>query len=189
MRLHELFEEQVERTPDAVALVFEHKHLAYRELNRRANQLSHHLHELGIGSERLVGVCMDRSPEMVVAILGALKTGGDYVLLDPVYPLDRVAFMVDDSRASVLLTERRLVEELKIGDWRSEIGDWKAPPETIHNPQSVIRDPQSVIRDSRSATGNPQQAIRNSQCKVVCIDAIVEALASRGEENPVREMT
>lgn len=91
-----LFEAQVERTPEAVALVFEDAQLTYRELNHRANQLAHHLRGLGVGPESLVGVCMERSPEMLVGILGVLKAGGAYVPLDPTYPMERLALMLVD---------------------------------------------------------------------------------------------
>src|SRR6266436_5511291 len=89
--IHQLFEEQVERTPEAVAVVFEDQRLTYRELNVRANQLGHHLRSLGVGPEVLVALCVERSLETVVAVLGILKAGGAYVPLDPLYPRDRLA--------------------------------------------------------------------------------------------------
>ncbi len=110
--IHELFEAQVEQTPDAVAVVFEDKQLTYRELNERANQLAHHLRNLGVGPEVLVGICVERSLEMVAALLGILKSGGAYVPLDPTYPSERLAFMLADAQPSVLLTQRQLVEKL-----------------------------------------------------------------------------
>lgn len=110
--IHELFEEQVELTPDAIALVFEEQQLTYKELNLRANQLAHHLRNLGVGAEVLVGICVERSLEMVVGILGILKAGGAYVPLDPAYPQERLAFMLEDASVPVLLTQRQLVESL-----------------------------------------------------------------------------
>src|SRR5215211_7282000 len=110
--VHELFEEQVESTPDAVAVVFEEQQLTYRELDRRANQLAHHLRALGVGPEVLVGICVERSLEMVVGLLGILKAGGAYVPLDPSYPATRLKFILGDTRAPVLLTQERLVERL-----------------------------------------------------------------------------
>ncbi len=103
--IHELFEDQVERTPDADAVVFEEQSLSYRELNNRANQLAHHLQKLGVGPDVLVGICIERSLEMVVGLLGILKTGGTYVPLDPDYPMERLEFILNDSGASVLLTK------------------------------------------------------------------------------------
>ena len=97
--IHELFEAQVERTPDAIAVVFEDQRLTYRELNQRANQLAHYLRKLGVGPEVLVGICVERSMEMIVGILGILKAGGAYVPLDPSYPDERLVFMLEDSRA------------------------------------------------------------------------------------------
>jgi hypothetical protein len=107
--LHGLFEAQVARTPNATALSFEDQSLSYAELNARANQLARTLVARGIGPDQLVGVCVDRSPEMLIAILGVLKAGGAYVPLDPDFPSDRIAYMIEDSHAGVILTlESRL---------------------------------------------------------------------------------
>ena len=103
--IHELFADQVARTPDAVAVVFEAQQLTYAELNARANQLAHHLIGLGVGPDVLVGLCVERSLAMLVGLLGILKAGGAYVPLDPSYPAERLAFMLSDSAAPVLLTQ------------------------------------------------------------------------------------
>src|SRR5581483_9477370 len=110
--VHQLFEEQVERTPDAVALAFENITLSYRELNRRANLLARELQVYGVGPDVMVGVCMERSLEMVVALLGILKAGGAYVPLDPAYPQERLAYMLEDSQVPVLLTQSSIMEHL-----------------------------------------------------------------------------
>ena len=110
--VHQLFEEQAARTPEAVALVYEEQELTYRQLNERANQLAHHLQRLGVGPEVLVGLCMDRSIEMVVGLLGILKAGGAYVPLDPAYPPERLTFMLGDTEAPVLLTQSTVVDAL-----------------------------------------------------------------------------
>ena len=102
----------MELSPDAVAVVFEQQSLTYRQLNSRANVLAHHLQALGVGKEVLVGICMEQSLEMVVGLLGILKAGGAYVPLDPAYPTERLAFMLEDTQISVLLTLARLVESL-----------------------------------------------------------------------------
>jgi amino acid adenylation domain-containing protein len=107
--IHHLFEAQVELTPDAVAVVFESHYLTYQELNQRSNCLAHHLKGLGVGPEVLVGLCIERSIEMVVAILAILKAGGAYLPLDPVYPQERLAFMLTDTQAPVLLTQKHLL--------------------------------------------------------------------------------
>ncbi|MEC4812714.1 MAG: amino acid adenylation domain-containing protein [Scytonema sp. PMC 1069.18] len=110
--IHQLFEEQVERTPDAVAVVYENQQLTYHQLNCRANQLAHYLQTLGVGADVLVGICVERSLEMVVGILGILKAGGAYVPLDPEYPQERLSFMLKDTQVKVLLTQEKLVESL-----------------------------------------------------------------------------
>jgi amino acid adenylation domain-containing protein len=110
--IHQLFEEQVDRTPDAVAVVFDTKQLTYQQLNQRTNQLAHHLQSLGVRSEVLVGICVERSIEMVVGLLGILKAGGAYVPLDPSYPQERLGYMLADSGVEVLLTQQQLLSSL-----------------------------------------------------------------------------
>ncbi|NER96525.1 MAG: amino acid adenylation domain-containing protein, partial [Symploca sp. SIO1B1] len=110
--IHQLFEEQVERTPDAVAVVFENQQLTYRKLNQKANQLAHHLKFLGVAPEVLVGICVERDLEMVVGLLGILKAGGAYVPLDPNYPSERLSYMLADSGVGVLLTQSSLLDSL-----------------------------------------------------------------------------
>src|SRR5262249_48338840 len=111
----ELFEAQVERTPDAVALEFEDQRLTYRELNARANQLAHHLQALGAGPEVLVGIFVARWLEPVMGVLGILKAGGVYLPLHPLYPRDRLAFMLEDAQPPVLLTHQELQSSLPQG--------------------------------------------------------------------------
>ncbi len=114
--VHQLFEEQAARTPDAVALEFEEQHLTYQQLNRKANQVAHYLQGRGVGPNTLVGICMKRSREMIIGILGILKAGGAYVPLDPAYPQERLTFMLQDSRVALLLTQAALRETLPIND-------------------------------------------------------------------------
>src|SRR5207302_4710599 len=104
---HELFERQVARDPEAIALVFGARLVSYRELNERANRVAHYLRKRGVGPEALVGVCLERSPEMVVALLAVWKAGGAYVPLDPAYPPERLSFMIEDAQPLVLLTEEK----------------------------------------------------------------------------------
>ncbi len=110
--IHQIFEAQVERSPDAVAVVYEEKSLTYEELNRQANQLGYHLQRLGIGPRSLVGLCVERSLEMLIGLLGILKAGGAYVMLDPNYPVERLAFMLQDAHIPVLLTQQKLLPRL-----------------------------------------------------------------------------
>src|SRR6185295_538350 len=95
--IHDLFDEQAESSADAVALIYEDEQVTYEGLKRRANQLAHHLRRLGVGPEVLVGICLDRSTEMIVGLLGVLKAGGAYVPLDPAYPKQRLKYMLEDS--------------------------------------------------------------------------------------------
>ncbi|MBD2244331.1 non-ribosomal peptide synthetase [Nostoc sp. FACHB-888] len=110
--IHQMFEMQVERSPQAIAVVYEDIQVTYQQLNKQANQLAHHLRSLGVGPEILVGICLERSLEMIVGILGILKAGGTYVPLDPAYPSERLAFILSDTQTPVLLTQEKLVKNL-----------------------------------------------------------------------------
>ncbi|NEQ41406.1 MAG: amino acid adenylation domain-containing protein, partial [Okeania sp. SIO3I5] len=110
--IYQLFEQQVERTPNLVAVVFEEKQLTYQELNGKVNQLARYLQNLGVGPEVLVGLCIDRSLDMIIAMLGILKAGGAYVPLDPAYPTERLAFMVEDAGLSIIVTQEKLAANL-----------------------------------------------------------------------------
>jgi amino acid adenylation domain-containing protein len=112
--VHQVVAAQAARTPDALAVICPDKRLSYRALNRQANQLAHYLRKQGVGPDVLVGVCVERSPEMVIALLGILKAGGAYLPLDPAYPAERLAFMLQDTQAPVLLTQRHLLERLPV---------------------------------------------------------------------------
>jgi amino acid adenylation domain-containing protein len=153
-------EAQVQRSPDAAALAFEGQVLTYRELNRRANRLAHHLRALGVGPETLVGVCVERSPEMVVAVLATLKAGGAYVPLDPTYPPDRLAFILEDTRLSVLLTQERLAQALPAHAARVVLldpgsADWGGAP--VHNP-APLGGPERLayVLYTSGSTGQPK---------------------------------
>ncbi|MBZ5595291.1 MAG: LLM class flavin-dependent oxidoreductase [Acidobacteriia bacterium] len=110
--IHQLFEEQVARTPDTVAVIFRNDPLTYRELDARANQLARRLQQLGVGPGSLVGICLERSLEMMVGLLAILKAGGAYLPLDPSYPRERLAFMLEDAQVPVVLTRSRLAGSL-----------------------------------------------------------------------------
>src|SRR3954451_19762598 len=107
-----LFEQQVTRRPDAIALVCEDQRLTFGELNARANQLARHLQKLGVANESIVGICIDRSVEMAIAIIATLKAGAAYLPLDPEYPQERLAFMVDDAQPALVLSKACLIERL-----------------------------------------------------------------------------
>jgi hypothetical protein len=131
--IHELFEKQVERRADEPAVIFEGARLSYRELNVRANRLANRLRRMGVKGDSLVAVCLERSANMVVAVLAVLKAGGAYVPLDPAYPRDRIGFILEDSQAAVVITEDRLLD--LVG---------KAAPSVI----CVDRDREAIGRES-----------------------------------------
>src|SRR5207244_8931894 len=106
--LPELFEQQVESTPDAVAVVYGEQSVSYRELNQRANRLAHYLRRLGVKLEARVAICVERSLDMVVGLLAVLKAGGAYVPLDPFFPAERLRLMLEDSASVALLTQNSL---------------------------------------------------------------------------------
>jgi amino acid adenylation domain-containing protein len=110
--IHQLFEEQAARTPDKVAVVFDNEQIKYDELNRRANQLAYYLRKRGVGPETRVAICVERSIELIVGLLGILKAGAAYVPLEPAYPLERTAFILEDSQPRILLTQKHLLERL-----------------------------------------------------------------------------
>jgi len=158
--IHELFEEQVERTPEAVAVVFDDQQLTYRELNNRANQLAHYLRKRGVGPEVLVGVCVDRSPEMIIGLLAVLKAGGAYVPLDSEYPRARLAFMVEDARVGVLLTQQGVLERFPQRDVQvvcldSDSGEISTESEENPNSEATKENLAYVIYTSGS-TGSPK---------------------------------
>jgi aspartate racemase len=161
--LHHLIEAQVERTPDAPAVRIEDERLTYRELNERANQLAHHLRALGTGPETRVGICMERSLELIVGVLGILKAGSTYVPLDPVYSRERIRFVLEDAEISILITQQRLVESLR------EYGvvticldtEWDAiGQQNTSNPASETRpDNAALVLYTSGSTGNAKGAI------------------------------
>ena len=163
VRLHELIEEQVQRTPGAEAVIFEDQQMTYQDLDQRANQLARHLKKLGVGPDTLVGICLDRSLEMVVGLLGILKAGGAYVPLDPEHPRERLAFMLQDSAISVLLTSARLASSLPPHQARVVRldTDWpdiaKASPNPVA-PAGSTSDLAYMIYTSGS-TGRPKGAL------------------------------
>ena len=159
-RLHELFQEQAAHTPNAVAVVFEDQQLTYRELDIRSNQLAHYLQRAGVGPETLVGVFMERSIEMIVSLLGVLKSGAAYVPLDPAYPAERLSFILDDVGAPVIVTQKHLEELLPEqtanvirvdADWRFISEESAAHPAPVGTDQNLAY----VIYTSGS-TGRPK---------------------------------
>jgi amino acid adenylation domain-containing protein len=165
--LHEWIEAQVERMPEAVAIIFEQERLTYRELNARANQLAHHLQRRGVGPEVLVGVSMERSVELVVALLAILKAGGAYVPLDPGYPPERLAFLLHDAQVSVLLTQEHLRSRLPAHETHVLAVDsaWEriAQEPTVNLHSGVKPNNLAYLIYTSGSTGKPKGAMNNHQ--------------------------
>jgi amino acid adenylation domain-containing protein len=160
--LHQLFEAQVERTPNAIALIFENQQLTYQALNQRANQLAHHLQTLGIKPEELLGIYIERSVEMVIGLLGILKAGGAYIPIEPSYPQERVAFMLEDAGVSVLLTQSGLGEHhFKITQLVFLDRDWAIISQASDsNPVTAVQpDNLAYVIYTSGSTGQPKGAM------------------------------
>lgn len=160
--LQELFEEQVERTPEATAVVFDGGRSTYRELNERANRLARRLRGLGVGPDTLTAICVERSLEMVVGLLAILKAGGAYVPLDPSYPADRLAYMLRDSEALLLLTQERLRGQFETGSLDSRIvcvdADWRAVAGPLNESPTPVTRPENLayVIYTSGSTGQPK---------------------------------
>ncbi|MDZ8261463.1 non-ribosomal peptide synthetase [Nostoc sp. ChiQUE01b] len=169
--IHQLFEAQVEKTPSDIAIIFENQQLTYRELNNRANQLGHYLQKQGVKPDTVIGICMERSPEMVVGLLAILKAGGAYLPLDPAHPKERLASILEDTQSIVLLTKQRWIQELPTGETKVICLDIDWERITQESSENVISNAYSanlayVIYTSGSSgkpkgTMIPHQAICN----------------------------
>jgi len=176
--LHWLVEAQVERTPHAVAVISEQEQLSYQQLDRRANQLAHYLQQLGVGPEVRVGICVERSVEMLVGLLGILKAGGVYVPLDPSYPAERLAFMLADAQTPVLLTQQHLLHRLPAhqarvlcldSDWQ-QVATWP-----ITMPSSTVSPGNlAYVIYTSGTTGTPRGVMIVHKELVTRILAMVE---------------
>ncbi len=167
---HELFERQVARTPDGTAVIWQDHGLTYEALNRRANQLAHHLRKLGVGPEAPVGLCVERSLEMMVGLLGVLKAGGAYLPLSPEFPPERLAFMLEDTLAPVLLVQQELVAKLPEHaariicldtDWGAIAGESEANPHSNVGPENL-----AYILYTSGSTGTPKGVMSKQESLV-----------------------
>jgi amino acid adenylation domain-containing protein len=159
--IHELFEEQVAKSPNAVALTFAGQQLSYAELNTRANQLAHYLRQFGITGDVPVGVCLDRSSDLIVALVAILKAGGTYVPLDPTYPTERLAFMLEEVSPPIILTQSSLVDELPASwaqavclDAENEL--WAGLPQTNLADAGISSDHLAYVMFTSGSTGKPK---------------------------------
>ena len=161
--IHELFEEQAKTTPDARAVIFENQQMTFAELDQRANQLAHYLCKHGVGPEVVIAVCMERSVEMVVALLGILKAGAAFVPVDPSYPAERVAFLLQDSRASIVLTQARVLETLPASAAETICVDsgWVeiARESTAAPPPCATPDNAAYVIYTSGSTGRPKGSV------------------------------
>ncbi|MGZ4112072.1 MAG: non-ribosomal peptide synthetase, partial [Tumebacillaceae bacterium] len=174
--LHQMFEQRVLEVPDLPAVYYEGQSLTYRELNARANQLAHRLQKLGISKGVMVGVSVDRSVEVLVAMLGALKSGGAFVTFDPTYPEERLAFMLDDSEAPVLLTLHHL-----LGKWEGVNAhvicldtDWDdLADESTENPNvEVSSEDLAYMIYTSGTTGKPKASLAHHRGLINLLDAV-----------------
>lgn len=165
--VHELFAAQVAKTPDNIAVIFEGQKLTYQELNHRANQVAHYLQSLGVEPEVLVGICVERSLEMIVGMLGILKAGGAYVPLDPTYPKERLSFMLSDSQVQVVLTQEKFVEELTASGAKLVFldTDWESfQRESNENPGSGVTSANlAYVIYTSGSTGTPKGVLIQHQ--------------------------
>ncbi|MBD2493305.1 non-ribosomal peptide synthetase [Nostoc sp. FACHB-280] len=158
--IQELFAAQVAKTPDNIAIAFEGQQLTYQELNHRANQVAHYLQSLGVKPDVLVGICLERSLEMIIGLLGILKAGGAYLPLDSTYPQNRLSFMLSDSQASLLLTQQKFVEKFAASDIKTvcldadrDLIDSQSPD----NPHSdVTSENLAYVIYTSGSTGTPK---------------------------------
>ncbi|EAZ91850.1 non-ribosomal peptide synthetase, partial [Crocosphaera chwakensis] len=178
--IHQLFEEQVKRTPDAIAVVYENQQLTYQELNEKANQLGHYLQKLGVKPDTLVGICVERSMEMVIGLLGILKAGGAYVPIDPNYPQERIEYMSQDSGVNILLTQERLIDRLPKTETQSICldRDWSEIKKNsdLNCNSGVSSDKLAYVIYTSGSTGKPKGVMIQHQGVVNLAQAQVSFL-------------
>jgi len=177
--IHALFEAQAERTPERIAVIVGDQRLTYRDLNRRANQVAHHLRKEGVGREVLVAICLERSIEMVVVLLGILKAGGAYLPLDPSHPRDRLAFMLNDSQAPVVVTQERLAGVLPpmCGQERKvvllDVERERIARESLDDPpRAVTLDNLAYVIYTSGSTGHPKGVEITHRGLVNCLSSV-----------------
>ncbi|MFN6234017.1 amino acid adenylation domain-containing protein, partial [Microcystis sp.] len=188
--IHQLFEEQVKRTPDAVAVVYSGQQLTYNELNCRANQLAHYLQSLGVKPEQLVGICLERSLDMIVGLLAILKAGGAYVPLDPEYPTERLLYILQDAQIRVLLTQKHLIAGLP--KHQSEIvcldTDWSFITQAQESNPCCEVQPENLAYAiyTSGSTGKPKGVMIQHSSVVNLAHGLHEAIYAHHQISPLR---
>jgi len=161
--IHHLFEAQAVQTPEAIAVISGDEQLTYLELNQRANQVAHYLKRYGVGPETLVGICMERSLDMIISLMAILKTGAGYVPLDPTYPRERLAFIAEDAQVSILLTQNKLLEALPEVDAQiiNLDKDWSAilQESQVNVASGVTGDNVAYVMYTSGSTGKPKGVV------------------------------
>jgi amino acid adenylation domain-containing protein len=183
-RVHELFEAHVKKTPDAIAVIHGGEQLSYRALDERANQLAHRLCELGVGTDRVVGMCLERSPEMVIGMLAILKAGAAYLPVDPLYPAERVAYMMQDAAARALVTHTALLPRMVAaglaastvpvcidGDWRTIAAQSTAPPTARIHPDNL-----AIVIYTSGSTGRPKGVMISHENVIHCLVSVAPSV-------------
>jgi non-ribosomal peptide synthetase component F len=177
--LPELFAAQAARTPEAVAVVFEDRSLSYAALDAHANRLAHHLRGLGVGPETVVGLCVERSPEMVIGLLGILKAGGAYLPLDPGYPAERLSFMLRDAGAPVMVTQSALLPRLPGATIEAASGgagtrlvrldaDWPAIARQPATAPALALDPRHPAYVIYTGLAEPPRVVEHASLPIKC---------------------
>ncbi|MCA2909509.1 MAG: amino acid adenylation domain-containing protein, partial [Microcystis sp. M034S1] len=188
--IHQLFEEQVKRTPEAVAVVYSEQQLTYNELNCRANQLAHYLQSLGVKPEQLVGICLERSLDMIVGLLAILKAGGAYVPLDPEYPTERLLYILQDAQIRVLLTQKHLIAGLP--KHQSEIvcldTDWSFITQAQESNPCCEVQPENLAYAiyTSGSTGKPKGVMIQHSSVVNLAHGLHEAIYAHHQISPLR---
>ncbi len=163
--IHEQFEQQVRQNPDAIAVVYEDQRLTYNQLNQAANQLAHYLKNQGVKSEMLVGICVERSLDTIIGLLGILKAGAAYVALDPTYPIDQLNYVLQDTQTPILLTQSKLSLELSTQDiqliWLDEDADLIAQQSSENPIKEISSDSLAYIVYTSGSTGKPKGVMVN----------------------------
>jgi len=190
LTVQQAFEMQVERTPDAPAVVYEGHSLSYRQLNCRANQVAHYLQRLGVGPETLVGICIERSLELVIGIIAVLKAGGAYLPLDPSYPVDRLLLMLEDSQTPVLLTQQHVAASLPLRTAHVLCLDsqWqRVAQESTDNPVSAATaESAAYIIYTSGSTGKPKGVVIDHRSALNLAAGLHRSIYTRHAAGPLR---